>query len=222
MAARESHAGRAARAVRIAKALERIHPDADCELRHASALELLVATILSAQCTDERVNLVTPALFRTYRDARAYAAADPSELEVAIRSTGFFRNKTRSLIGMARDLLERHGGQVPDRMDDLVRLAGVGRKTANVVLGTWFRKPAIFVDTHVARLAGRLGLSTRADPEGIERDLMELLPEDRWTFTAHALIRHGRRVCKARAPRCQACGLRADCPWVSGAVVHDA
>jgi endonuclease-3 len=206
-------ADRRARAQRIARALRALHPDATCALHHRSALELLVATILSAQCTDERVNQVTPALFRRYPDAAAYAAADPAGLEEAIRSTGFFRNKARALLGMGRDLIERHGGRVPDRMEDLVRISGVGRKTANVVLGTWFGRPAIFVDTHVARLAGRLGLTSRTDPDRIERDLMDLLPESEWTFTAHALIWHGRRVCRARRPDCGACGLRTDCPF---------
>jgi len=212
---RESAAGRRERARRIARALRGLHPDASCALHHRSALELLVATILSAQCTDERVNQVTPALFRDYPNAAAYADADPARLEEAIRSTGFFRNKARALVGMGRDLTERHGGRVPDRMEDLVRISGVGRKTANVVLGTWFGKPAIFVDTHVARLAGRLELASHSDPDRIERDLMELLPEDDWTFTAHALIWHGRRVCKARKPDCPACGLRSDCPFPS-------
>lgn len=210
---RETTAEKKARAARIVKGLKHLYPDADCALTHRSALELLVATILSAQCTDERVNLVTPALFREYADAAAYAAADPGRLEERIRSTGFFRAKTRALIGMGRDLVERHGGEVPDRMEDLVKISGVGRKTANVVLGTWFGKPAIFVDTHVARLAGRLELARETDPDKIERDLMELLPRRDWTFTAHALIWHGRRVCKARKPACDACGLRKDCPF---------
>ncbi len=211
--ARESGAQKRARAARIVAGLKRLYPDADCALRHTSALELLVATILSAQCTDERVNQVTAALFREHADAAAYASADSEALERAIRPTGFFRNKARSLRSLGRDLVERHGGQVPDRLEDLVRLAGVGRKTANVVLGTWFKKPAVFVDTHVIRLAGRLELSRHADPDRIETDLMELLPQKDWTFCAHALIWHGRRVCKARKPACDACGLRRDCPF---------
>jgi len=211
--AREGVAQRKARAARIVAALKRLYPGADCALHHTSALELLVATILSAQCTDERVNLVTRILFREYPDAAAYASADSNALEGRIRSTGFFRNKARSLRLLGRDLVERHGGQVPDRLEDLVQLSGVGRKTANVVLGTWFKKPAIFVDTHVTRLAGRLDLSGEAGPDRIEADLMGLLPRKDWTFAAHALIWHGRRVCKARKPACHACGLRGDCPF---------
>ena len=216
MAGREGASGRRARALRIAHALRDLHPDAGCALRHGSALELLVATILSAQCTDERVNRVTPGLFRAYPDAAAYANADPARLEEAIRPTGFFRSKARALIATGRALVDRHGGEVPDRMEDLARLTGVGRKTANVVLGTWYGRPAIFVDTHVKRLAGRLGLTGHSDPDRIERDLMDLLPEDLWTATAHALIHHGRRVCSARSPRCDACGLRVDCPFPGG------
>jgi endonuclease-3 len=190
-----------------------MYPDADCALDHDSALELIVATILSAQCTDERVNAVTPALFRRYPTAADYADADPAELEGLIRSTGFFRNKAKSIRAMGHALVERHDGEVPDCMEDLVELAGVGRKTANVVLGTWFGRPAIFVDTHVKRLAGRLGLTDHADPVKIELDLMEVLPESEWIFTSHALIWHGRRVCKARKPACKACGLKKDCPF---------
>jgi endonuclease-3 len=190
-----------------------MYPDATCALHHGSALELVVATILSAQCTDERVNQVTPSLFRQYPTARAYAVADPSLLEERIRSTGFFRNKTKSLIGLGRALEERHRGKVPDTMEELVELPGVGRKTANVVLGTWFGKPAIPVDTHVTRVAGRLELTRSEDPVEIEQDLMRLLPESEWTFSSHALIWHGRRVCKARKPHCPRCGLLPDCPW---------
>lgn len=215
MAGREPAERKRERAGRIARTLRRLHPDADCALRHAGAFELLAATILSAQCTDERVNAVTPALFRRYPTPAAMADADPEALMELIRPTGFFRNKARSLIGMAAAIRDEHGGQVPDTMAALVRLPGVGRKTANVLLGTWFHRPAIFVDTHVARLAGRLGLSTATDPDGIERDLMALLPERDWTFTAHALIWHGRRVCGARKPACEACGLAADCPFPS-------
>jgi endonuclease III len=202
-----------ARAARIVEALHRLYPDADCALDHRSPLELLVATILSAQCTDERVNKVTPALFRRYPTAADYAGADLAEMEEAIRSTGFFRNKAKSLVGLGKALLARHGGEVPDRMEDLVLLPGVGRKTANVILGTWFGKPAITVDTHVLRLSGRLGLSEEKDPDRIERDLMEILSEKEWTFASHALIWHGRRVCAARKPACERCGLRNDCPF---------
>lgn len=209
----ETAAALRARGRRIARGLERLHPDADCALEHSDPLELLVATILSAQCTDERVNRVTPALFARYPGAKAYAEADPAELEERIRPTGFFRNKARSLIGLGRALLERHGGRVPERMEELVELPGVGRKTANVILGTWFGRPAITVDTHVTRLASRLGLTEQKDPVKIEQELQGILPRDRWTFCSHALIWHGRRVCKARRPDCDGCGLRPDCPF---------
>lgn len=210
---RESTEAKRSRARRVVRKLHGIYPDATCALRHADPLELLVATILSAQCTDERVNQVTPKLFRRYPTAEAYAGADGAELEEMIRPTGFFRNKARSLVALGRRLHEDHGGEVPDRMDDLVRLPGIGRKTANVVLGTWFGIPGIAVDTHVRRLSERLALTAERDPVKIELDLMELLPEREWTFTSHALIWHGRRVCKARKPACRTCGLRADCPW---------
>jgi len=211
--AQETPADRSNRAGRIAAGLRRLYPDADCALHHQSALQLLVATILSAQCTDERVNLVTPALFARYPDAAAFANADQAELEQRIHSTGFFRNKARSILGMGRALVECYGGVVPDTMDELVKLPGVGRKTANVVLGTWFHRPAIFVDTHVTRLAGRLELSASGDPVRIEADLQALLPEKDWTFSAHALIWHGRRICSARKPLCEQCGIRSDCPF---------
>ena len=210
---RESGDERKKRARRIVRKLHRLYADADCALRHRNPLELLVATILSAQCTDERVNQVTPALFRKYPEAADYARADRAELEEMIRSTGFFRNKAKSLIAVGRNLEEKFGGKVPDRLDDLVDLPGVGRKTANVVLGTWFGIPGVTVDTHVTRLSGRLGLTIKTDAVKIERDLMELILEKDWTFSSHALIWHGRRVCKARGPLCGACGLARDCPW---------
>jgi endonuclease-3 len=203
------------RARRIVKGLRRLYPDADCALHHSSPLELLVATILSAQCTDERVNKVTPSLFEQFPAAADYAAADMAELEEAIRSTGFYRNKAKSLQALGRALVERHDGEVPDRMEDLVKLAGVGRKTANVLLGTWHGKPAITVDTHVSRLSGRLGFTGQKDAVKIEYELMEILPEKDWTFSSHALIWHGRRVCKARKPDCDHCALRPDCPFPS-------
>jgi endonuclease III len=201
------------RARRIVRGLHRLYDDADCALTHSQPLELLVATILSAQCTDERVNRVTPKLFRRYPKAEDYAGADLQELEELIRSTGFFRNKARSLKGLGQALVERHGGAVPAKMEQLVELPGVGRKTANVLLGTWFGIPSIPVDTHVTRLSGRLGLSRHTDPVKIERDLQRLFPKKDWTFASHALIWHGRRVCKARGPACEVCGLRADCPY---------
>jgi endonuclease-3 len=192
--------------------LRRLYFDADCALHHRSALELLVATILSAQCTDARVNRVTPSLFARYRSAADYASADLAKLQEEIRSTGFYQNKARALVGLGKALVERYGGDVPDRMEALVALPGVGRKTANVVLGTWFGKAAIPVDTHVKRLVGRLDLTRETDPVKIEFALMELLPEEDWTFTSHALIWHGRRVCSARRPACEGCSLRPDCP----------
>jgi len=197
----------------VLKILSELYPRADCALVHDGPLELLVATVLSAQCTDERVNRVTRDLFRRYRRASDYAAAPRAELEQAIHSTGFFRNKAKSLQGMATALVERHGGEVPATMAELVELPGVARKTANVVLGTAFgRNEGVVVDTHVLRLAGRLGLSAEDDPVKVERDLMELFPRERWTFLGHALIEHGRRVCVARAPRCGECRLAEVCP----------
>jgi endonuclease-3 len=210
---REATAAKKARASRIVGELHRLYPDADCALNHRNPLELLVATILSAQCTDERVNLVTPALFRSYPTAADYARADLAEMEDAIRSTGFFRNKAKALVGLGKALVERHAGEVPDRMEDLVLLPGVGRKTANVLLGTWFGRPAIAVDTHVARLSARLGLAFETDADKIEREMMDILPQEEWTFASAALIWHGRRVCAARTPACERCGLRPDCPW---------
>jgi endonuclease-3 len=202
-----------ARVRTIIARLARAYPDASCALRHSSALELLVATILSAQSTDARVNLVTPALFAKYPTAHDYAAADPAVLEQEIHSTGFFRNKTKAIIGMAQALLERHGGQVPDTLAALVELPGVGRKTANVVLGTWFGKnEGIVVDTHVRRLSTLLGLTRERAPEKIEQDLMRLVPRRRWTWFSHTLIQHGRSVCIARRPKCEVCVVSALCP----------
>ena len=199
-------------AEKIVRGLAELYPDARCALHHDSPLTLLMATILSAQCTDRRVNQVTPELFRKYSDAAALAEADPPELERLIRSTGFYRNKTKSLISMGRSVMEHHGGEVPDTMEALVKLAGVGRKTANVILGTWFGRPAITVDTHVRRLSGRLGLTSHTDPVKIERDLMKALPVPDWTLTSHRLIWHGRQVCKARRPVCSKCGIAGLCP----------
>jgi endonuclease-3 len=196
---------------KIVRQLRRLYPDADCALVHSDPLQLLVATILSAQCTDERVNKVTPALFRDYPDAAAYAEAAPAVMEEAVRSTGFFRNKAKSLIGLGRALVERHGGEVPEDMEQLTKLPGVGRKTANVILGTWFGAPAITVDTHVSRLSNRLGLVDLKDAVKIEFALQEIVPKKDWTFLSHALIWHGRRVCKARKPECEKCALRAEC-----------
>jgi endonuclease-3 len=203
----------AARAPLILKRLKRAYPDAHCELNHRNAYELLVATILSAQCTDKRVNLVTPALFDRYPDPEALANADAAELEALIRSTGFYRSKARSLLGMAAGLVDRFGGEVPRQMDDLVTLPGVGRKTANVILGTAFNQPdGIVVDTHVGRISRRLGLTRLSDPVKVERVLMKLFPRKDWTLLSHLLIFHGRRVCLARRPRCAECVLHDLCP----------
>ncbi|HEU5321041.1 MAG TPA: endonuclease III, partial [Methylomirabilota bacterium] len=185
------------------------------ELDFGSPLELLVATILSAQCTDARVNMVTPALFARYPTARAYATADPAVLEAAIRSTGFFRAKARSLVGMARALVERHGGEVPRSREALTALPGVGLKTANVVLGNAFGEPALAVDTHVFRVAQRLRLARSADPDAVHDQLVALLPRTELTQATHLLIWHGRRTCLARKPLCPACPVRALCPWPS-------
>lgn len=190
--------------------LERQHPNADTELRYQDAYQLLVATILSAQCTDERVNQVTPALFARYPDARRLAAASPDELEAQIRPTGFFRAKSRALLGAAQALVERHGGDVPATMDSLVLLPGVGRKTASVVLGHALGVPALPVDRHVLRVANRIGLAKSDDPEVVETQLRSALPAKRWTRTSDTLILHGRRVCKPR-PLCDRCAVRRDC-----------
>jgi endonuclease-3 len=204
---------RKTRARKIIALLKREYPDATCALQHQNALELVVATILSAQCTDARVNMVTPHLFAKYRTAADYAAADPRVLEKEIQSTGFFRNKTKSIIGMAQALVERHGGEVPQTMEELTALPGVGRKTANVILGTWFRKnEGVVVDTHVHRLTRLLKLVRHDDPVKIEQELMELVPRDDWTWFSHTLIQHGRRVCIARRPKCAECVLNRLCP----------
>ena len=209
----ESPAERRARVRTIIRRLKREFPDAKCALDHTSPLELLVATILSAQCTDVRVNMVTPALFAKYRSAADYAAADPQVFEKEIQSTGFFRNKTKSILGMAQGLLERHDGRVPDTMDELVALPGVGRKTANVVLGNAFGKnEGVVVDTHVQRLSGLLQLTKERTPEKIERDLMTLVPRNDWTIFSHLLILHGRKTCIARRPRCEVCTINRWCP----------
>jgi endonuclease-3 len=193
--------------------LHELFPEADVELRWETPLELLVATILSAQSTDERVNRVTEDLFRKYRTARDYAEADPEAFQEEIRYTGFFRQKGKNVQGAARKIVEDFGGEVPETMEELVTLPGVARKTANLVLGTAFGKAeGVVVDTHVKRVSYRLGLTLETTPEKVERDLMDLLPRDEWTFAGHALILHGRRVCVARKPRCSACGLAEWCP----------
>ncbi len=219
---RESRKNLIERTVRIAAALARLYSEARISLDFTTAWECLVATILSAQCTDKRVNQVTPRLFAEIPDARAMDAASVSRIERLILDTGFFRQKTRSLKGAARAILERFGGEVPSRMEDLVTLPGVGRKTANVLLGHVFGQPGLVVDTHVRRLAQRLGLTGESDPEKIERDLQALLEPAEWTPFSMRLILHGRTVCHARKPRCEVCVLAADCPRVGVAVVPQA
>jgi endonuclease-3 len=203
-------------AVRAPIIFERLHeayPDAHCALDFGNPFQLLVATILSAQCTDKRVNLTTPAVFARYPSPSALAAANPEELEQMIKSTGFFRSKTKSLIGMATAVAERHGGIVPDRLAQLVELPGVGRKTANVILGNAYgRDEGVVVDTHVTRLSQRLGFTSHTDPVKIEQDLMTLYPRERWTLLAHLLIEHGRQICVARTPKCEQCVANDLCP----------
>jgi endonuclease III len=206
---------RSERAVRLLDLLAAEHPDAHIALDFTTPLELLVATILSAQSTDVRVNMVTPALFARYPDARSLAAARQEDVEELIKSTGFFRNKAKSLIGMATAVVERHGGEVPADMDALVVLPGVGRKTANVILGNAFgRNDGIVVDTHVTRLSNRLALVNGTDAVKIERALLPLFPQERWTMLSHLLIEHGRQVCDAKKPRCGECVLADVCPSV--------
>ena len=200
------------RARRINRVLAELYPDAHCELNFSSPLELLVATILSAQCTDKRVNLVTPVLFARYRTAADYAAADREDLEKIIVSTGFFRAKTTSIIGLGQALCERYGGEVPGKLKDLVTLPGVGRKTANVVLGNAFGVPGITIDTHFGRLARRFGWTTSDDPEKVEQEVGALIQRSEWTALSNRVIWHGRRVCHSRKPACGACGLAALCP----------
>lgn len=196
----------------ILAGLDKAYPDAVCALHHQDAFELLVATILSAQCTDVRVNQVTPGLFRKYPTPKDFAYADPRELEQDIRSTGFYRNKTKSLIGASRQIVDEFGGQVPKTMEEMLTLQGVARKTANVVLGTAFGiASGVVVDTHVQRVAQRLDLTKNSDPKKIEQDLMEVLPEERWILFSHQVIWHGRRVCQARRPKCAECVLEKLC-----------
>jgi endonuclease-3 len=212
---RESLSAKALRLGAILDGLRAAYPDAHCELHHSTPLELLIATILSAQCTDKRVNVVTAELFKKYRSASDYASAPRGELEHAIRTTGFFRNKAHSIQACCCALVERHGGQVPQTMAELVALDGVGRKTANVVLGNAFGgNEGIVVDTHVARLTCRLDLTRERQPEKIERALMKLVPREQWTMFSHWLIWHGRRRCHARKPDCAGCEIARLCPRV--------
>ena len=201
------------RAREIIRKLKRAYPDARCSLNHTNAFELLVATILSAQCTDERVNIVTADLFRKYRKPEDFLKVSARELEKEIRTTGFFRNKTKSIQGTARVLTEQYGGSVPQTMEELLELPGVARKTANVVLGNAFEiKSGVVVDTHVSRLSHRLGLSQQKTPEKIEQDLVVILPRKDWVIFSHLLIAHGRKICKARNPLCAECVLEKLCP----------
>ena len=213
---KEGKRARRQRAARVYDLLAQAYPDARTALEHANPFELAVATILSAQCTDERVNMVTPVLFRRFSDAHALASASLEELEEIIHSTGFFRSKARSLVGMAQAVMNEHGGELPRSLAELTRLPGIGRKTANVILGNAFGlDEGVVVDTHVKRLSGRLGFSEEATPEKIEVDLMELFPRERWTPLSHLLIFHGRKVCVARKPRCRECVVAAFCPSAS-------
>ncbi len=198
------------------RALSVLYPDARCELNFTTPLQLAVATILSAQCTDRRVNEVTPEVFRRYRRAADYAGADRAELEELIRPTGFFRNKAASLIGLGQALCERHGGEVPTTLAELVALPGFGRKTANVVLGNAFGVPGLTVDTHFGRLVRRLGWTAETDPVKVEQAVMPLIPRSEWTALSHRLIFHGRRVCHARKPDCTGCGIARWCPSYAG------
>ncbi len=209
---RKSQAMLAAQAMQVAALLEREFPVAECALRHRNAYELLAATILSAQCTDERVNMVTPALFARYPTPQALAESTQEDVEEIVRSTGFFRAKAENLRGMARRVVAEFQGEIPTQLDDLISLPGVGRKTANVLLGTWHGTPSgVVVDTHVKRIARLLGLTQSESPEVIEQELMGLLPEAEWINFSHRLIHHGRKTCIARRPQCTACGLIAVC-----------
>ena len=211
----ETIKAKTARVKKIIAGLDRAYPDAHCELDHANPLQLLVATILSAQCTDKRVNLVTADLFKKYRSAADYANASLAELEQAIKTTGFFRNKARNIKAACQAIVEKHGGKVPQTMEELIQLGGVGRKTANVILGNAFGINAgVVVDTHVMRLSQRLGLTNQKTPEKIERELMALVPQKQWTLFSHWLIWHGRRRCAARKPDCDHCEVRKLCPRI--------
>jgi len=202
------------RARRIVRLLAQLYPEARCALDYENPLQLLIATILSAQCTDVRVNQVTPGLFARFRNAKAFATANPRELEVAIRSTGFFRNKARNIQECCKQLVSQYDGQVPGSMEELDKLPGIGRKTANVILGSAYGVPGITVDTHVGRLSRRMGLTTETDPEKVEGDLMKLIPKNEWTMFSHRMIYHGRQVCHARTPNCAECALAKVCPKI--------
>lgn len=208
----ETLAQKKTRALKIIAELEQMYPKVRCELDHEDAYQLLVATILSAQCTDKRVNMVTPALFERYPSVKDMANADRDELIEYIRSTGFFNNKSKNILACCRDIVDKFNGQVPGTLEELTSLAGVGRKTANVVLNHIFHIPAIVVDTHVGRISRHLGLTIEKDPTKVEFDLMKVLPEENWIAWNHQLIKHGRSICIARRPKCEACRLRQLCP----------
>lgn len=211
---RESIKKKSERAEKIFEVFGKVYDDADCTLEYKTALELLIATQLAAQCTDARVNMVTPALFAKYPDVYAFANADELELREDIRSTGFFRNKAKNIIGCCRMLIDDFGGEVPNNMDDLLKLPGVGRKTANLVLGDFFGIPGVVVDTHATRLSNRMGLTNQKDPYKIELDLQKLLPPKVWADFCHCLVYHGRAYCTARAPKCDVCPIAHLCPKI--------
>ena len=209
----ESLAQKRVRATKIYSLLVKDYPGAKCTLDFESPFQLLVATILAAQCTDERVNIVTPALFHKYPDAAALAAADEADLQKMIASTGFFRNKSKSLLGASRELVEKFSGKVPSTMDELLALPGVGRKTANVILGNCFDRAVIIVDTHCIRLSQRLGFTKNTDPDKIEADLVKIIPEEKRTMWSHLMVFHGRTVCQSKKPRCPGCAVNSLCPY---------
>ena len=211
---RESLTAKRERATEINRVFNVVYSDADCTLEYDNALQLLIATQLAAQCTDARVNMVTPALFAKYPDVYAFANADELELREDIRSTGFYRNKAKNIIGCCRMLIEEYGGEVPKTMDELLKLPGVGRKTANLVLGDFFGIPGVVVDTHATRLSNRMGLTKNTDPYKIELDLQKLLPPEDWSQFCHCLVYHGREYCMARGPKCDICPINHICPKV--------
>ena len=209
---KESISAKKERIEKINEVFGQVYKDADCTLEYDNALQLLIATQLAAQCTDARVNMVTPGLFKKYPDVYAFATADELELREDIRSTGFFRNKAKNIIGCCKMLIEEYDGKVPDNMDDLLRLPGVGRKTANLVLGDYFNIPGIVIDTHASRLSRRMGFTYEKEPYKIEKDLMKLLPDTQWSKFCHCLVYHGREYCSARSPKCDICPIAALCP----------
>ncbi len=201
------------RAEEVYALLDQTYPDAECSLTHADPLQLLVATILSAQCTDARVNIVTKDLFKEFTCARDYVEKPLAKLEKLINSCGFYRNKAKNIVAASKSIVEKHGGEVPDTLDELVQLAGVGRKTANVVLGAWFKVPGIAVDTHCGRISKRLGFTKNTDPVKVEHDLMKVWEREHWTLFSHFMVFHGRAVCQSRTPKCSECRLRELCPF---------